>query len=98
MTANSGGEWSAGDPSTPLITGSHGGCGKTTISFLSRTEVANHIGVAPSTLSRYNLPEPDVTIGKTRGWRVSTIDQWNEQRPGSGRWGRRGATSQGGQS
>ena len=30
------------------------------------------------------LPEPDVLIGRTRGWLPETIDEWNARRPGRG--------------
>ncbi|MFC0314465.1 helix-turn-helix transcriptional regulator [Gordonia phosphorivorans] len=63
--------------------------------YLSQRQVAAHIGVEPSTLSRYRLPEPDVTIGPVnddgtlprgtvRGWLPETIDAWNAARPGRG--------------
>lgn len=51
--------------------------------YLSRAEVADLIGVKPATLDRYRLPDPDATIGTTRGWRKSTIVKWHEARPGS---------------
>ncbi|NHI16887.1 helix-turn-helix transcriptional regulator [Microbacterium excoecariae] len=54
--------------------------------YLSRKQVAERLGVAPASLSRYKLPEPDATIGDVRGWLPDTIDAWNESRPGSGRW------------
>lgn len=54
------------------------------IRYLSRTQVANRIGVRAATLSRYKLPEPDATIGAARGWLPETIDQWQAQRPGRG--------------
>lgn len=57
------------------------------IRYLSRAEVAERIGVKPDTLSRYKLPEPDATIGSTRGWLPATIDQWNSSRPGRGNRG-----------
>lgn len=57
--------------------------------YLSRSEVAQHIGVQTATLSRYKLPEPDVIIGSgarpTFGWFPETIDEWNAARPGRGR-------------
>ena len=53
--------------------------------YLSRTEVAELIGVKPDTLGRYVLPAPDALIGTTRGWLPSTIDTWHEARPGRGR-------------
>lgn len=60
--------------------------------YLSRTEVAERIGVKVPTLARYELPEPDVIVGstgrRTRGWLPETIDAWNAQRPGSGNWKR----------
>jgi hypothetical protein len=52
--------------------------------YLSRSEVAERIGVAPDTLGRYKLPEPDALIGSTRGWLPATIDAWNASRPGRG--------------
>lgn len=60
-----------------------------TTRYLSRSDVAERIGVKPATLSRYELPEPDVIVGSAsnaaRGWLPETIDRWNDQRPGSGR-------------
>lgn len=49
--------------------------------YLSRTELADRIGVKPDTLGRYKLPEPDAMIGTTRGWTVETVDAWNAARP-----------------
>jgi hypothetical protein len=57
---------------------------KQALQYLSVTEVAERIGVAPSTLSRYKLPTPDALIGTTRGWLPETIDAWNAARPGRG--------------
>ena len=54
------------------------------IHYLSRTEVAERIGVKPDTLGRYRLPPPDAQIGRTRGWLPATIDQWQQNRPGQG--------------
>lgn len=53
--------------------------------FLSRPEVAEHIGVKPDTMNRYRMPEPDAMIGRLAGWTVETIDAWNAARPGRGR-------------
>ncbi|MFD6895906.1 XRE family transcriptional regulator [Rhodococcus sp. NPDC060086] len=52
--------------------------------FLSRAEVAEIIGVKPTSLVTYNLPEPDVLIAKIRGWRPETIREWQSRRPGRG--------------
>lgn len=68
---------------------------KDPIRYLSLAQVAEAIGVQPSSLSRYKLPEPDATVGfvdpngliargTTRGWLPETIDQWNANRPGRG--------------
>ena len=54
------------------------------VRYLSRAEVAQRIGVAPSTLSRYKLPSPDAVVGDVRGWLPETIDAWNAARPGRG--------------
>ena len=55
-----------------------------TIKYLSVTEVAGRLGVKTGALATYKLPEPDATIGRTRGWLPETIDRWNESRPGRG--------------
>lgn len=52
--------------------------------YLSRTQVAERIGVTPGALSRYKLPDPDAMIGAVRGWLPATIDAWQAQRPGRG--------------
>ena len=52
--------------------------------YLSMTEVAERLGITKGALARYRLPEPDVRIGRTRGWLPETIDRWNAQRPGRG--------------
>ncbi|MDO5758982.1 MAG: helix-turn-helix transcriptional regulator [Rhodobacterales bacterium] len=61
--------------------------------YLSRSQFAERIGVKTATLSRYDLPEPDVIIGSAKwptfGWTEETIDAWNAARPGRGRRKRR---------
>lgn len=56
--------------------------------YLNRSEVAARLGVRPDTLNRYPLPEPDVMLGRHRGWLPETIDAWNRTRPGRGNWRR----------
>jgi predicted DNA-binding transcriptional regulator AlpA len=51
---------------------------------LGLTEVADRLGITKGAVSRLNLPEPDVLIGRTRGWKPDTIDRWNAARPGHG--------------
>lgn len=53
-----------------------------TTEYLGIKQVSERLGVANA--ASYDLPEPDVTIGRTRGWLPGTIDQWNAQRPGRG--------------
>lgn len=55
-----------------------------TTHYLSLTEVAEHLGITKGALARYKLPQADVTVGKARGWRPETIDEWNARRPGRG--------------
>jgi len=55
------------------------------VRYLSRTEVAERIGVKPDTLGRYRLPEPDAVVGTVRGWLPSTIDAWHAARPSTKR-------------
>ncbi len=63
--------------------------------YLSLAQFAERIGVAPTSMGRYKLPDPDVTIGPVdddgtiprgtiRGWTAETIDRWNAARPGRG--------------
>ncbi|WP_167142355.1 XRE family transcriptional regulator [Canibacter zhoujuaniae] len=56
------------------------------IVYLGAKEVAERIGVQPITINNYKMPEPDVLIGRVRGWSPETIDRWNESRPGRGNW------------
>jgi predicted DNA-binding transcriptional regulator AlpA len=51
-----------------------------TTEYLGIKQVSERLGVANA--ASYDLPEPDVTIGRTRGWLPETIDQWDAQRPG----------------
>lgn len=52
--------------------------------YLSSSEFAARIGVQPDTLNKYKLPEPDVMVGRTRGWSIETVDHWHANRPGRG--------------
>ena len=57
------------------------------ITYYSLTEFADVLGIARDTLAKYKLPPPDATVGDRRGWLLSTIETWNESRPGRGNWG-----------
>lgn len=59
------------------------------VKYLSLSEVAGLLGVEPTSMARYQLPEPEVIVGRSRGWSEATIKAWMAQRPGSGRWGPR---------
>ncbi|MGO5433299.1 helix-turn-helix transcriptional regulator [Bifidobacterium thermophilum] len=52
--------------------------------YLSVTEVAQLLGISTAAASVYRLPEPDATIGRTRGWKRQTVETWNAARPGRG--------------
>jgi hypothetical protein len=63
--------------------------------YLNRAQVAERIGVVPSALSKYKLPDPDsvtgpinadgtIPRGTVRGWLPETIDNWQAERPGRG--------------
>ncbi|WP_018142370.1 helix-turn-helix transcriptional regulator [Alloscardovia criceti] len=60
-----------------------------TVQYMSLTEVAQFLGITKGALSTLKLPEPDVRIGKTRGWKKATIITWNAQRPGRGNFTKR---------
>lgn len=52
--------------------------------YLSLTDVAKYLGITTAALAHYKLPEADVYIGRTRGWKLETIEEWNAARPGKG--------------
>ena len=52
--------------------------------YLSFTQVAQRLGITTGALGGLHLPNPDVQIGRTRGWSEKTIDAWNAARPGRG--------------
>lgn len=61
------------------------------IRYLGVTEVAERTGLAVNTVKSYSkipgrMPQPDVMIGRVKGWLPETIDRWMErrgQRPGT---------------
>lgn len=55
--------------------------------YLNLTEFADRLDIARDTLAKYKLPPHDAMIGDRRGWLESTIDAWQEARPGRGNWG-----------
>ena len=46
--------------------------------YLGVKQVADRLGITPGGLLNLKLPEPDVLIGRTRGWLPETIDEWND--------------------
>lgn len=52
--------------------------------YLSITEAARRLGITAGALAGYKLPEPDVMVGRSRGWSKETLDAWNAARPGRG--------------
>jgi predicted DNA-binding transcriptional regulator AlpA len=61
----------------------------TTERYLSLTEIAQRLGITTGALAGYKLPGSDAYIGRTRGWKPETIDQWNAERPDRGAGGGR---------
>ncbi|NIH98035.1 helix-turn-helix transcriptional regulator [Mycolicibacterium fluoranthenivorans] len=61
------------------------------IRYLGVTEVAERTGLTVNTVKSYSkipgrMPQPDVMIGRVKGWLPETIDRWIErrgQRPGA---------------
>ncbi|MDR2380708.1 MAG: hypothetical protein LBE08_05975 [Bifidobacteriaceae bacterium] len=54
--------------------------------YLSVTEVAHKLGITTGALRSLAMPVPDAMVGRTRGWRPSTVEHWNAARPGRGNW------------
>lgn len=55
------------------------------IRYLGVTEVAQRTGLSPNTVKAYSqvpgrMPQPDVMIGRVKGWLPETIDRWMERR------------------
>lgn len=55
------------------------------IKALGVNEVAERTGLSPNTIKAYSqvpgrMPQPDVMIGRVKGWYPDTIDVWNERR------------------
>lgn len=59
--------------------------------YLCVEEVAAVMGVRVGTVRNYRcaglLPDPDVVVGKSPGWKRSTIERWMKKRPGQGAGG-----------
>lgn len=48
-----------------------------TVRFMSRSDIAEYLGVALGTVKGYKtLPPPDVIVGRNQGWAKETIDRW----------------------
>ena len=46
-----------------------------TIRLMSRSEIADYLGVGLATVKQYRqMPPPDVIIGRNQGWSRETID------------------------
>ncbi len=59
------------------------------IRYLSRKEFAERIGCSTHSLGNYDLPDPDAVTGEVRGWLSTTVDDWDRNRPGRGKWKKR---------
>ena len=56
------------------------------IAYLCVEEVAQVLGVKVGTVRNYRcaglLPDPDVVVGKSPGWKPATIEKWMKRRTG----------------
>lgn len=63
------------------------------------SEVAAYLGLSVTTVSTYRargqMPQPDMTIGRTHVWRPERIMTWHGNRKRAGIGGRRKASSSG---
>jgi predicted DNA-binding transcriptional regulator AlpA len=64
------------------------------------SDVAAYLGVQVATVSGYRnrgqMPEPDMTLGRTPAWRPASIIEWHASRPRPGVGGRPSATERAG--
>lgn len=62
------------------------------------SDVAAYLGVQVSTVTNYRkrgqMPEPDMTVGRTHMWRPARIRSWQQGRPRPGVGGRRAGQSE----
>lgn len=69
-----------------------------TTHYLTINGIAERLNLSFHTVRSYRdqgrLPEPDAALGEGRavryGWLPETIDQWQANRPGRGRWKKHG--------
>lgn len=52
-------------------------------------QIGEYLGIKQDSVHNLTLPREDVSIGDRRGWRPEKIIEWNQGRPGRGRWGTR---------
>lgn len=64
----------------------------TAADWWTTSDVAAYLGVRVGTISAYRarnqMPEPDMTVGRTHMWRPARIVAWHEARPRPGVGGR----------
>ncbi len=58
------------------------------VHFMTRPEVAEYMGLSRRGLTGVSMPLPDAVLGNRVGWLPATIDLWQTQRPGRGRYPR----------
>lgn len=55
-----------------------------TVTYLSIEQFAQEAGLKPATLRNYRvaglLPEPDVMVAQSPGWKLSTVQKWLKER------------------
>jgi predicted DNA-binding transcriptional regulator AlpA len=68
--------------------------------YLTADDLAQRLGIRRATVHRYqargDLPKPDEHVGRTPLWATTSIDAWEQNRPGRGwRRGKRNPTPDG---
>jgi hypothetical protein len=62
------------------------------VEWWTTSDVAQYLGVRVATVSSYRkrgqMPEPDLTVGRTHMWRPVRIVEWHKVRPRPGVGGR----------
>ena len=53
--------------------------------YMSLTDMANELGLRTVVLVGYRLPFPDVYVGRTRGWKRETFEDWRRRHPDVGK-------------
>lgn len=48
--------------------------------YMSVSDIARMLGLTRANIATIKMPEPDVVVGRARGWKKETILEWDKER------------------